>query len=593
MPSSEHSLDTLLHKYGDNPEVAAARSQAAWQKYVSGWSFQAADLGIEEWAPREVQWHAYNLRAGLTYDSFYDEHILNQGGNYLYEGGLQGAARDPISHVMPFAYDSARPDGTAQFVKEILRYTLRETGPDPRTGFPAGWLPWGLGAFGMIDSDGFWPSDLQNYIILTAAQYVLAQRDFSFLDEHLDDKRTVGDTLWSCFLQARDSTGVGVHNLTILLNVDHNDGLLGHLRPPNKTVAQLWGESVMNSALAVYAYKQFAEVLLQHKLKSRAQQLIAQAELLRTAAAEHAWTGKWYKRVWLGSEANGGWRGDDRDGVMWTETQAWALLADFDRADDALVEELKTQAILPSYLGAFNAGKSNGTGDYAGFWWCGELALMGGLGRHGHSQLAAEAWRKSSMALKGETYPDIWFGVFSGPDTLNSQLMAADPQFKGQPESYAGSTRRMTLGFPVMNMWTHTTPLYSILSVLGTTFTGSGVILRPMNLVDLTNASGFAIHTPLLGLTRAPSVCCGLGGWYRPSSAGEYEITIHLAGRAKACCQGFGFATDDGSLLQVQETSDGGIIFKGHTTYMQDGHHSLSWKALDAWDKTLVLTTLV
>ena len=44
------------------------------------------------WEARESRWHAYMLRAGLSYDSFYGNHILNQNGNYLFVSGEQAGA---------------------------------------------------------------------------------------------------------------------------------------------------------------------------------------------------------------------------------------------------------------------------------------------------------------------------------------------------------------------------------------------------------------------------------------------------------------------------------------------------------------------
>ena len=41
------------------------------------------------WEARESRWHSYMLRSGLTYDSYYGNHILNQNGNYLFISGEQ------------------------------------------------------------------------------------------------------------------------------------------------------------------------------------------------------------------------------------------------------------------------------------------------------------------------------------------------------------------------------------------------------------------------------------------------------------------------------------------------------------------------
>jgi hypothetical protein len=365
--------------------------------------------------------------------------------------------RSPFANLSSMSFGSCRcvrqitntgPNGS-KFVKEVVRYTLKELENDPRTGI-AGWIPWGQGAFGMEDSLGFWPSDLENYLLLTAAQYVLATRDVSFLSEPVAPTNstvpggTVAELLWACFTHIRDSTGVSpTTGLITLLNVDHNDGLLSHLKPPNKTEAQLHGSSVMNTALAVYAYMQYVDVLRAVGETEHADAVANHTAQLQ-AAVEAAWapnptsnSSGWYKRVHLGGVDNGGWVGDERDGVMWTETQAWSLLADTapdriaklvrgihsfthpsshpsshpsipsvrpqDSASDSSVTgpqvaELDRQVRKPSPVGAFNTGKSSGAGDYAGVWWCGNLALIAGLGRHGFCDLAVDEFNKNLLA---------------------------------------------------------------------------------------------------------------------------------------------------------------------------------------------------
>lgn len=41
------------------------------------------DVPAEPWVKREVAWHSYTLRAMLTYDDFFQGHILNQAGAWL------------------------------------------------------------------------------------------------------------------------------------------------------------------------------------------------------------------------------------------------------------------------------------------------------------------------------------------------------------------------------------------------------------------------------------------------------------------------------------------------------------------------------
>lgn len=364
--------------------------------------------------------------------------------------------------------------------------------------------------------------------------------------------------LWTCWTHLRDSTGVSkTTGLITLLNLDHNDGLLFHINSSRKIdflAAQMNGSSVMNTALAVYAFAQYADVLRLTGQADRATEVDAFGRRLRTAV-ESAWAtpkngSGFYKRVDL-SATNGGWLGDERDGVMWTETQAWALLADAAPSRvPALVARLDSKVRQPSPVGALNTGRYEGAGDYAGVWWCGNMALICGLARYGYVDMALDEFRKNLLATHATIYPDIWFGVWSGPDTFNSVLMEKDPQFKGMAESIPGATRTMTIGLPVLNMWTHSSPLYSALSWVGTTFTTEGVWFSPT--FSDTSAS-FSITSPLVGLAGdGATFCCNFSGWYRPVVVGMYKVTLSLPQAIATCCHSVRFMLQSGEVASTE-----------------------------------------
>eukprot|EP00039_Didymoeca_costata_P009310 m.122942 g.122942 ORF g.122942 m.122942 type:complete len:891 (-) comp14436_c0_seq1:70-2742(-) len=505
-------------------QLLESETASLWSHFTSQFSVTADQIG--DHMKRELQWHAYNIRAGLSFDTFYNESMLNQAGNYLYESGMQGAARDPLGHVMPLIF--ADVSNGASFVKDIVRYTLKEIRNDPRTGIP-GWIPWGQAAFGMEYSLNFWPSDLENNMILTAAQYVLAQRDVDFLNEMVKPVNSTEDTvfnlLWLCFTHLRQSTGIQQDTgLITLLNVDHNDGLLDHLKPKNFSEAQFYGSSVMNTALGAFMADQFASMmkLMGPGYEDKVNETLAWRDLLKQGV-DKSWDTAWYKRVYIG-ETNGGWIGsyNNGSGNMWTETQSWSILADVTPARiDGLIKRLNDTVRTPSPVGALNAANANGTGDYAGVWYCGNLALIAGLARYGYVDMALEELDKNLFAAHAEKYPDIYFGVWSGPDTYSSVLV-------GDP----GSTRSMTIGFPVLNMWAHTTPLFSITSILGTTFDELGVIFRP----KFSKYSNVNMSTPLVGFSYL-GPCCQFEGRYNPAQSGNISVRFDVDTETMACCK--------------------------------------------------------
>ena len=115
----------------------------------------------EPWVERETAWSSYYLRSGITYDSFFREHILSQGAEYQYIAGLQGAARDPLQHALPFIFSDA------EFVREIIRYTLKEIQPD-------GSIPYGIVGSGVPMPCRYRPSD-QETVAALAGERICAR----------------------------------------------------------------------------------------------------------------------------------------------------------------------------------------------------------------------------------------------------------------------------------------------------------------------------------------------------------------------------------------------------------------------------------
>ena len=96
--------EPLVEKYRSQRSHTSGRTPAAQWK-DKGLRFETK---AEPWVKRETAWHYYYLRSSLTYDDFFGEHILSQGGIYQYSMGFQGAARDPLQHALPFLFSDPR-----------------------------------------------------------------------------------------------------------------------------------------------------------------------------------------------------------------------------------------------------------------------------------------------------------------------------------------------------------------------------------------------------------------------------------------------------------------------------------------------------
>jgi len=140
--------------------------------------------------------------------------------------------------------------------------------------------------------------------------------------------------------------------------------------------------------------------------------------------------------------------------------------------------------------------------------------------------LAWDEWKKNSLAMHAEAYPDIWYGIWSGPDTYDSVLSrhAGQTMFAEPPSSEHQAQEDWGVNwtdFPVMNMHPHAWPLYSAAKLLGLEFHERGINLSP----GLPLAE-YEFTSPLLGFRKSKS---GYTGWYAPATAGRWEVELRLA----------------------------------------------------------------
>jgi hypothetical protein len=405
--AAQAALDALLQNYlaaFPATEPLAVQNAALWR---AGAIF-GVDLPSLPWAADEVLWHSYNLRAMLTWDDFFQEKILNQAGEYIYDtnAGFQGAARDPLAHAYGFTF-TADHDVYAG----ILRYTLRElrfcpaglqcqmtdvgatcvdntnarawwgdngsTSPvNPYRRVPCG-VPWAVYAKG-LDYSHFFPSDLEQWLLLSASQYVLHTRNESFLDTSITAETgevfTVREALQHLYMRFTTVVGFGEHGLCRLLYSDHNDGFLAQLGIANITLPVTIGESVMNSAMATRVLLKYAQLLNFTGDSALAAEVMATRAQLMDALQAVAWnaTQGWYRRAYLGPGPDLGWVGDLG---LWLEPNAWAVLGgltDAHNLTQQLLASIETHSRAPSAIGAVFSTEPRIRGrSYSGTWYCG------------------------------------------------------------------------------------------------------------------------------------------------------------------------------------------------------------------------------
>ncbi|HUW91051.1 MAG TPA: hypothetical protein VMV43_11120 [Candidatus Nanopelagicaceae bacterium] len=521
-------LELLINKYKTNTSTKLKESCERWR--ASRIQLQILD---EAWINREVFWHYYYLRSAMTYDSFFKEHILSQGHVYQYIMGFQGAARDSLQHALPFIYND--PD----IVKNVIRYTLK-------TVRKSGEIPYGITGSGQILIVPFKPSDQEMWLLWLTSEYILGTRDTDFLFENISrypvygsrvEVVNVGEILKRCYRHLVKKTGTGCHGLQRLSNGDWNDGVvLGNIPPEKHKEIKNEGESVLNAAMAIFSLKIYSQMLNFVNESELAEEVLFYSESQREAVRAQ-WIGKWFRRAWLTEDL--GWVGEDQ---MWLEPQPWAIIGDAleDREKMILVQSINELVRKPSKIGArlhskgIESIRNVGQGVNAGIWpsingtliWA--LSLVDG-------QMGWDEWKKNTLAYHAENFPDVWYGIWSGPDTYNSDLSKYPGQtvfdeslITGEREAeiadgeeHLGHVGTAWTDFPVFNLHPHAWPLYDVTRLIGINFTPEGAELKPT-----LPQKEYKFSSSLIGLEKTGS---GYSGWYNPMKEGEWKLTLILS----------------------------------------------------------------
>ena len=147
-------------------------------------------------------------------------------------------------------------------------------------------------------------------------------------------------------------------------------------------------------------------------------------------------------------------------------------------------------------------------------------------------QMGWDEWKKNSLAYHAENFPEVWYGIWSGPDTYNSDLSKYPGQtvfdedlISGKEEltdgeEILGQVATAWTDFPVFNLHPHAWPLYDLTRLFGINFTSEGVELRPTIPQD-----NYKFVSSLIGIEKSVS---GYSGWYNPMKEGEWKLIVIL-----------------------------------------------------------------
>lgn len=490
-----------------NMATAAAgikASLAAAPKMRSYISFHVPEV---PWLDREVRWHSYYLQANTIQSEFYDTRFVDQGSAYGMLHGASGAHRDFALSILSLSY--LRPD----IARDMLRFSM--CAQDGRTGA----LPYAHIGVGKVSGAGIHArsSDLDLFFLWAAAEYLGATHDFSLLEEtvpyHPKQSGHAGtglEHLQRALTHLVHHVGFGSHSLLRCGTGDWNDALVAFSRRKLATIRK--GESMLNAGLAAFALSLLADIL-----GDRAPEFALALRDIATGqarAARNLWTGRWWARGYTGI----GDRilGEDR---LFLDCQAFPVLAGLLDAEQraALLKSVERTCIQsqpsgascmhPPMRGLFlepGADTNGGVWAAVNAWTAWSLSEM-------DAQAGWDFFLRTTMKQRAEAYPDIWYGIWSGPDGYN----ACSHNHPG--ETYLHAVTPMT-DFPVMNSNWHAGPLLDIIKLSGICPRGNTLFILPKIPFDT-----FALNTPLMGFSYKPDFHCGQ---YTPVVSGEFSFAV-------------------------------------------------------------------
>lgn len=497
----------------------AIRQALAPEQSPASWKDRLPRIAVDDDCSldRELQWKAYQLLSSTGFRDYFDLHIVPQGSAYLYLHGVEGAPRDQALFSLPLTF--LDPALTRDQLLFIMRMTKAEDGG----------IYYGLAGHGKGTSMGLhrYPSDLDLFFLMALSHYLAATGDKEFLREMVPfypkeapppkgiASNTVLDHARAAIRHLYTTIGFGTNGLIRIGDGDWHDGIVleNALRSANLHVeygnSVRYGESIYNSALALYALPFFAD-LIEDSDPNFAATIREPLAALRTATLRQ-FNGKWFNRAILRNILN-------KPVVIGKDNidlaaQVWPLIAGLlgDSERRTLIEEIRKQLDLPSPTGAME--QPGGL-----IWPALSHLLTWGYALQNEPAFAWEQLRKTSYAQRAQQFPDNWIGIWSAPDALYPASYAPNPG-----GTWASPVTPMT-DFPVMNnnadaMW--------ILGLLR----ASGISSHPKGIaIDLRNPTpAQRLDFPLLSTTFSERAISGI---YRAANNGSLFLHIALPSNA-------------------------------------------------------------
>jgi Glycosyl hydrolase 36 superfamily, catalytic domain/Glycosyltransferase family 36 len=426
-------IPAMLARYSTSAS-AFKQSEAQWL----GW-LPKVQLGSGyQWLSRELQWDAYTVRSGATYEECHGRHIISQGGYYQYFFGENEAARDPLQHALPMIWSEPA------LARDVIAYTAEE---QPSAG---GQIPYGvIGLCRRFDLGT--ADDLDQWLLWAAAEYALTSRDFGFMTERVPYWQAGSGTLWEhlklAFHHQEEVIGRGAHG-------EYLTGATGDWNDFSTEFNKMT-ESSLVTAQAAYIYPRLALVADQLGDSTFANELRAAGARDEAVVAGQFVQGEgvtpsdaglgWFARGYAGASQLG-------SGAMYEEPQAWALLAGAASPQQAAELVAAYRRFLvgvgaplgPTRIGASmtpgstdpganeqnQPGLNNSRGFPGGAWFALNGQLIWALARldgvvPDATRYAWDEFLRNTLAAHATAFPEHWDGLISIDDECASYFQTS------------------------------------------------------------------------------------------------------------------------------------------------------------------------
>lgn len=520
-PGEDYTLKFAFgYAKAEKPQAILAKllqTRDSFEKTMSAWK---AELPIFQGPPdnylsREVKWNYYCLNALGLIDGYNNTPFVPQGGNYLYTWGLRGATRDLSSYAQTFSYYNP------QMARNQIRLILRGQSSHGR-------FFYGMSGYGSMHQWYYRPSDFGLWVIQALTEYVFATRDFAFLDEQLPYypkekgiQASVYEHAEMAFLHLMNKVGTGRHGLVRLRLSDWNDEMT-FLVARNKIFDTLvtfhLGESTLNTAMACAILPRFAKLAEIHGDDETACKARKWTEALLPALKA-----QWREQGWL-NRAYSGLGNELGDSELYLEPQIWALLAGNvlnEEQTQRLINNMRTALMNPSALGMLISNKYDGSKttrpgeqEQGGIWFAMNSPAVVAMAQY-DPDLAYQELIKNSLSWHADTYPALWMGIWSGPDSFNSVFSSRPGQSWYQNTPFGGIGPQE---FPVMNAHSHAQMLYALARLAGLNANVDSYTIDPK-----IPADEFSFQSRTVGVNRTKD---RLQGFFVFESDGELQINV-------------------------------------------------------------------